>query len=165
MKKLVLAIGLAMVLSGCASQSNSWKYPQPVTVSKTDYSITASFSCTTTFGQKECTDLSVSVTNKSSEALKIDWNDSALAWGTNSSQLLPDGIRFIDATKIKPDTIVPPGMTIQKVVTPADNVYFDSMITNSWQKKLITPNNYSLYLQMKVGSQDKSETLQLPVTQ
>lgn len=52
MKKLVSAVVLAMVLSGCASQSNSGKYPQPVTVSKADYSVTASFSCTTTFGQK-----------------------------------------------------------------------------------------------------------------
>ncbi len=133
MKGLLISLA-ALSLAACSAPSNNWVYPTPVSIHRDDYDLTASIPCIEVLGQKQCTDFNIQVKNKTNKAIKIVWNDSALAWSGNSSQLLPDGIKYIEATQSKPDTVIPPGMTITKIVTPSSNVYFDSLASHSWQK-------------------------------
>ena len=165
-KKLALSALVASAwLTGCAAPaSNSWNYPAPVSVHNDAYDITASIPCIVLMGQKTCTNFSVDVHNKTNQAIKIVWNDSALTYGGTSSPLLPDGVKYMDAEKAKPDTIIPPGATISKTFVPASNVSF-STYTHGWVTQLITPNSYTLYLQMNVNGQPKAESIVMDVKQ
>ena len=164
MKKMILAVIAASTLAGCAMPSNNWIYPAPVEVHNDQYDAKLSINCHIGMGnQKVCQTFGVEIHNKTKQAIKIVWNDSAVTYSGTSTPLFPDGVKFIDAEKAKPDTIIPPGATVAKEATPASNVSFDSTI--GWHTQLIKPNTYQLYLQLMVNGEAKAEQATLEVKQ
>lgn len=94
---------------------------------------------------------SLTVQNKSTSALRVIWDDSAITARGQTSGLIPDGTKYIDAERSKPALVVPPGATVVKEITPAASV---SLLSSGWYVLPLFPanqgkSNVSLYLALE----------------
>lgn len=78
-----------------------------------------------------------SLKNKSQNSLKIVWDDAAFVNNKNeSSKIIHQGIKYIDANKPQSPTIIPKGAEINDLIAPTDRIaYYDGKYSKSWYSK------------------------------
>ena len=148
-------------LTGCVAPVQ-YKPSAPVVKTTADYTAKVAFVGTDDgFGGKYYQGFSVDVTNNSAQPIKIIWDNTAVAWAGNSSSVLPNGYKIIDAAAPKAPTIVPPHATVSKEITPSVNVAFRG---GNWRYAPLEATTYNVYLGLNVNGKDVSEGFELNMT-
>jgi len=82
-----------------------------------------------------------SLTNKTSQSIKIIWDEAAYVDVNGSShRVMHSGVKYIDRTNSQPPTIVVRNGSIEDLVFPTDNVYYSSGKYGGWKKTPLFPD-------------------------
>ncbi len=112
------------------------------------------------FGVTPTQGFTITVVNKGTTALKVIWDETTVSLRGNTSGVIPDGVKFIDAERSKPALIVPPGVTTNKEITPVDSVTWTG---RDWNVAPLFPanlgkSNVTLYMTIE-GEKKEGVTL------
>lgn len=151
------AFTLTATVNGAAVEAGlgaeGWTITQPGYVLKVDFNPSNDgfrFGSTPTQGFR------VEVQNKGTLAAKVVWDETTVSLRGNTSGVIPDGTKYIDAERSKPSMIVPPGVTSSKEIVPASSV---SWTGKDWYTLPLFPanigkSNVTLYLTIEQEKKD-----------
>lgn len=111
-------------------------------------------------------EVALDLTNKTSNTIKIAWDDAKLIDGQgNQQRVIHSGVKFSEVDKPQEPSLIEPNGSLSDVVFSADNIYYSDA---RWQKKPMFPTfavsrnaeNFDEDVQANVG---KSFKLILPL--
>lgn len=141
----ILVVALSVFLI-CACGAK-YKYPGQMAKGGPEYAATLDVNYS---------DMTLKIKNKSDKTMKVVWDDSAIINNGTSSQIIPTGTKFIDATDKKPDLVIPAGIEIFTSFSPSNKLYWEPL-SKQWMQGGLTLGDYNVSLALKTG--DKIEAL------
>lgn len=155
MKKLTFMLFLAVILSSCRSYDiyediykvRLREVEQPENVkeqySKSKITIFAEENETKNSYEDDfikiiwlpaLTEFGFTLENKSDNSIKIIWDEAVYIDEDNSSlKVIHSGVKYVDGEKAQPLTVIAKKTKINDLVTPVDNIYYDSY-SGGWYK-------------------------------
>ncbi|OWP85751.1 hypothetical protein BWK60_12455 [Flavobacterium covae] len=93
-------------------------------------------------------DISFSMKNKSSKAIKIIWDDCAFVNNGEAFKIIHKEVKFLDKEKSQVPTTIPPNSLLKDLVAPIENInmnyYYSKYNTHiSWTKAPLLGNHVS----------------------
>lgn len=137
MKKTTLLV-LAALLVGCATTSlmvTMVTPPSETSSFENDHvKVAFTFAPSATlpgnpFTDYEVTSVGIDLMNRTSDPLKIMWDDISLIIDGQAHRIIHTGVRLIEKEKPQAPTTVPPGASLVDQITPVDNIY---ILTDTW---------------------------------
>lgn len=121
----------------------------------------------------ESKSIAFTMKNKTSNAMKIVWDESAIVLFDKSYKIMHNGIKYTDSNASQTPTIIPPQASIEDLALPSENVYYKSgyygtyfSSPGGWQERDILPtcdmNNKELKSAI-IGSKGQKFRLYLTV--
>ena len=114
--------------------------------------------CISVIWNVEISEFSFKLENKSSNNLKIEWDDASYIGIDNSaSRVLHSGVRYVDKNKSMSPTVVPPGSYVEDLIVPVNLI---SYLGGEWHISPLITNN-KIYDSKKIG---KTIKVLLPIS-
>lgn len=105
----------------------------------------------------ESVGIDFSLSNKSGNTIKIEWNEASFIDINNSaSRVFHSGVKYIDRGASMPASVIPNGTTIDDVIMPTN---LTSYYSGDWSSSSLIPNRRS-YDEAKIG---KTVKILLPI--
>lgn len=156
---LFASVAIAVVLSGCAAPTHRTEYTStPTAVENPIEFIEASIvpNCR----RYDCESLTLTVKNKSSKAIEVNWNKTIfLANGQSSGGFIFDGVYLSDVNAPKaPDVVLSKG-ELKKMVWPAKLAKYTSGKYGGWSHRDIPMGSVGIYLTITADGKDYSQVM------
>ncbi|SFN09845.1 hypothetical protein SAMN05421738_106192 [Algoriella xinjiangensis] len=103
--------------------------------------------------------------NKSDSSIKILWDEASyIDENSSSNRIIHSGVKYIDASKPQPPTIIIKKANLEDIIIPAKNVYFSSSsweVSNLFKKYLYNEEEKESFLKENID--DKTVKILLPL--
>lgn len=120
-------------------------------------------------------EIDFSLKNKSTQPIKIAWDDASMVVYGASKKIMHNGIKYNERNNSMPPTTVLPNSTLSDLALPSDNVYFKEgyystslTIKSSWETYPLMISSFTLprdsTLLNSINQQQQEMTLYLPIT-
>lgn len=107
--------------------------------------------------------INFSLTNLTSDALKINWDESSLVLFGKAKKVSHVGVKYTDIEKTQIPSVVPPTATLDESIIPAENIKWSG---SSWyENELFPTDDYGKeFDEMFYGLLQSTFLLYLPIT-
>lgn len=105
--------------------------------------------------------IEVEVKNTGSEIVRISWGKSSINYGSSAYGIFLEGMKYIDAGKAPPDSVIPKNGAVTKVIHSSDQPYYaSSKYVNGWfMRPIETP--IQVMLCVEIGGKEKYATISM----
>jgi len=140
MKKLLVILGLSvMLLLGCVTMNQVEYGKQYATHTPIDFA-NEDVSATLQFDNQEW--VSLTINNSSDTVIQFITDLSSFtSISGDSSKLVPDGTKYIDAKNVQPSVAIPPNSKFAKTFFSANSIYYASGQYGGWETSAWIPNS------------------------
>lgn len=105
--------------------------------------------------------------NLANEPLKIIWDEASIVQFGEAKKIMHSGIKYVDRNSPQTPTTVPPGVEINDLVIPTENIYYLSGQYGGWQEHDLFPTTDLGKEEFKtsiLNSKGRSFSLYLPIS-
>ena len=116
-------------------------------------------------GDTFTTGFSIRIENLTDSAVKIIWNNSSITDDVGTHRFFMDGMRYIDANKDIPPTVMPPRGSISRAIYSADSVKYGSGLSNIWIIHAMKGTDFTITVCVEIQGQEYYFTIQVTVSE
>ncbi len=147
---LVSALLVSVFATGCATTSNL-PAPKLMQASNDFYSASATTNC----DSDGCKSFDLTVVNKTTQDIKLDWNKTVfVSNGQASGGLWFEGIVIRDRNLPRPPDVIFASGSYKKTVVPNASMHFGGLLLASWEIKPMPVGEGGLYLVIDVDGKE-----------